>query len=91
MPAHLCRTLHLHGVTDSWGPFYSSKSSIGLINRKTGKVSVGTEDVMLNVADRMKCIETVYDTVLNAATDGRGCICDDGEVLWYPFVVVHTH
>ena len=30
-------TLHLHGVTDSWGPFYSSKSSIGLV-MATGNV-----------------------------------------------------
>ena len=30
-------SLHLHGVTDSWGPFYSSKNAIGLV-MATGNV-----------------------------------------------------
>ena len=36
-------TLHLHGVTDSWGPFYSSKSSIGLV-MATGNVGKHLSD-----------------------------------------------
>ena len=30
-------SLHLHGVTDSWGPFYSSKNAIGIV-MATGNV-----------------------------------------------------
>ena len=30
-------SLHLHGVTDTWGPFYSSANSLGLI-MATGNV-----------------------------------------------------
>ena len=36
-------TLHLHGVTDSWGPFYSSKTSIGLV-MATGNVGKHLSD-----------------------------------------------
>lgn len=30
-------SLHLHGVTDNWGPFYTSKNAIGLV-MATGNV-----------------------------------------------------
>jgi len=36
-------TLHLHGVTDSWGPFYSSKNAIGII-MATGNVGKHLSD-----------------------------------------------
>ena len=36
-------TLHLHGVTDSWGPFYSSKNSIGIV-MATGNVGTHLSD-----------------------------------------------
>jgi len=36
-------SLHLHGVTDSWGPFYSSKNAIGLV-MATGNVGYHLSD-----------------------------------------------
>ena len=36
-------TLHLHGVTDSWGPFYSSKNAIGIV-MATGNVGMHLSD-----------------------------------------------
>jgi len=36
-------TLHLHGVTDSWGPFYSSKNAIGMV-MATGNVGKHLSD-----------------------------------------------